>query len=81
MAICAVVLATAAVSAAPASAVEAGVNISASANQTPTLKTLGTHWVRFFLSWRVMEPTRGAISPSLSPPGNRSSPGCPPAQK
>jgi hypothetical protein len=64
IAISAAVLGVAAASAAPASAVEAGVNISASANQTPTLKTLGTHWVRFFLSWRVMEPTRGAISAS-----------------
>ncbi len=64
MAISAAVMAIAAASAAPAAAVEAGVNISASANQTPTLKALGTHWVRFFLSWRVMEPTRGAISAS-----------------
>ena len=64
MAISAVVLAIAAASAAPAAAVEAGVNISASANQTPTLKALGTHWVRFFLSWRGLEPTRGAISAS-----------------
>ncbi len=47
-----------------ASAAEAGVNITASVDQAPTLKALGTHWVRYFVSWRALQPAPGAIPPS-----------------
>jgi hypothetical protein len=45
-------------------AAEAGVNITATVNQSANLKTLGTHWVRYFVSWRSMQPSPGAIEPS-----------------
>jgi len=46
-------------------AAEAGVNVSnPSAAQTADMKTLGTNWARMFVSWRAMQPTPGAISPS-----------------
>ncbi len=47
-----------------ANAAEAGVNISPSVNQTPSLKALGTHWVRYFISWRELQPSPAAIEPS-----------------
>lgn len=45
-------------------AAEAGVNITATVNQSQNLKTLGTHWVRYFVSWRALQPAPGAIAPS-----------------
>ncbi len=45
-------------------AAEAGVNISPSANETANLKALGTHWVRYFVSWPQLQPTPAAIEPS-----------------
>jgi len=47
--------------AASASAVESGVNLSPEVNQSANLKTLGTHWVRYFLSWHAAEPAPGDI--------------------
>jgi hypothetical protein len=57
----------AALGAAPAlaSRPEAGVSVSnPGPAQVADLKALGTHWVRMFVSWRAMQPTRGAIAPS-----------------
>ena len=46
-----------------ASAAEAGVNIGGG---TPTelsgIKTLGTHWVRMFVEWSQLEPSRGSYN-------------------
>src|SRR5439155_19564445 len=51
--------------ASPARAAEAGVNVSnPSAAQLADIRALGTHWVRMFVSWPMLEPARGAISPS-----------------
>ncbi len=48
-----------------ATAAEPGVNVSnPSAPQTADIKTLGTHWVRMFVSWRAVQPTPAAIAPS-----------------
>jgi hypothetical protein len=45
-------------------AAEAGVNVSPSVNSSANLKALGTHWVRYFISWRELQPARGTIEPS-----------------
>jgi hypothetical protein len=51
--------------AARAQAAEAGLNIaSPGPTQIAAIKTLGTHWVRMFVSWRAMQPAPGAIAPS-----------------
>jgi Cellulase (glycosyl hydrolase family 5) len=46
-------------------AAQAGVNISPSASQSPSVRALGTHWVRMFVSWRALQPAPGAIAPSV----------------
>ncbi len=44
-------------------AAEPGVGVSVSSGvQLSTVKQLGTHWVRMFVSWRSLEPTRAGIS-------------------
>jgi hypothetical protein len=49
--------------AAPAAAAEAGVNIGASsASEMAAIRTLGTHWVRMFVAWPEVEPSRGAYN-------------------
>ncbi len=49
-----------------AEAAEPGVGVSVSSGlQLATVKSLGTHWVRIFVSWRSLEPTRGGISPGV----------------
>src|SRR5271166_2922858 len=56
----------AALSAAPAEAAEPGVGVSvSSALQLATVRSLGTHWVRIFVSWRSLEPTPGGLSPGV----------------
>ncbi|HYM55802.1 MAG TPA: cellulase family glycosylhydrolase [Solirubrobacteraceae bacterium] len=46
-------------------AAEPGVGVSASSGlQLADVKALGTHWVRIFVSWRTLQPTRGAVAPS-----------------
>ena len=46
-----------------ASAAEAGVNIlEPGSSQIAAVQALGVHWVRMFISWRDMEPQRGALS-------------------
>jgi hypothetical protein len=49
-----------------AGAAEAGLNIgSPNPTQVAGIRTLGVHWVRMFLDWRAMQPTRGAIDPNV----------------
>ncbi len=48
--------------AAPANGATAGVNIYApSAQQLQAATSLGAHWLRLFVPWRVVEPARGQI--------------------
>jgi hypothetical protein len=49
----------------PARAAEPGVNVSnPSAAQLADIRELGTHWVRMFVSWPMLEPAPGGISRS-----------------
>jgi hypothetical protein len=53
------------VHAAPARAVEAGVDLPGpEVGQVPRISPLGTHWVRMFLTWPDIEPARGVYAPN-----------------
>jgi len=55
----------AAINARGALAAEPGVGVSpSSAVQLASVHSLGTHWVRIFVSWRSLQPSPGALSPS-----------------
>ncbi len=55
----------AAIDARGALAAEPGVGVSpSSAVQLAAVHSLGTHWVRIFVSWRSLQPSPGALSPS-----------------
>jgi len=48
-----------------ASAAEPGVNATIpTPAQVGDMQTLGTHWVRMFMSWRTMEPHAGPVEPA-----------------
>jgi len=47
----------------PAAAVEAGVNLPGpDLGAIPSIKALGTHWVRMFATWPDLEPARGEFA-------------------
>ncbi len=57
-------LAAGALSAPAAGAAEAGVGVSVSSTvQLSSLHSLGTHWVRIFVSWRSLQPSPGTLAP------------------
>src|SRR5271166_2990337 len=59
-------LAAVLLSGALAEAADPGVGVSvSSALQLATVRSLGTHWVRIFVSWRSLEPTPGGLSPGV----------------
>jgi hypothetical protein len=67
-AVAAMLVATAVISASSASsarAAEAGVGVNQpSAVQLGAVRSLGVHWVRMFISWRALQPTRAPVAAS-----------------
>jgi hypothetical protein len=62
----ALILASALGAASRATAAEPGVNVSnLTSSEFGEAQTLGTHWVRMFISWRALQPHPGAIDPAV----------------
>ncbi len=60
-----VAMAVSLLGAATASAVEPGVAVPGpGALHAPEIKALGTHWVRMFVTWPDIEPSRGVYAPN-----------------
>ncbi|MGO9488096.1 MAG: cellulase family glycosylhydrolase [Solirubrobacteraceae bacterium] len=56
-------VACAAAQAAPAGAAEPGVNLQGPVvGKVPVIASLGTHWVRMFLTWPDVEPSKGVFA-------------------